>query len=121
MAIRIEGVTQDSEDSVKTLGDCYRLAGRYVLKEANDSALPVFLCHGIVTGRGPLRGRRFGHAWVEAGNVLALDLTTKPKPTVIPRSRYYTLGHIKGRDVRRYTADDARVLMLRHKHWGPWE
>jgi hypothetical protein len=103
-------------------GDCYQVAVKLV---AMDDVFPSYLvCHGDVTGRGPrTRGVRFGHAWVEGdlGGAPTVFDYSNGGSHIIPRDDYYILGEIDPDQVRRYTAKEATVLMLRAGHFGPWE
>ena len=102
-------------------GDCYEVAARLVAFGGNVPEGAV-LCHGTATGQGPIEGVEFGHAWVEYLHpILGL-------PMVIDKSNgndwhglaavYYEAGEC--RDVIRYTADEARRMMVEHEHYGPW-
>jgi hypothetical protein len=106
---------------VRTDGDCYEVAAKLV---ALDDVFPGYLvCHGTATGRGPIAGQRFGHAWIEgelSGTPVVFDFSNGLK-TIVPRGTYYRLGEINPDEVRRYTAKEACVLMLKTGHFGPWE
>ena len=108
----------------KGKGDCFEVAGRMVLHDRD-----LVLCHGVATGQGGIEGVRFWHAWCERTfQVPFPDLTTRPmvmavdhaNGTVVelPVGVYLKVGDI--REVFRYTAEEASVLMLRTGHWGPW-
>lgn len=110
---------------MKGTGDCFPVAGRIVL-DGDDG---LRLVHGIATGQGPIDGVRHWHAWVERTDHLPLpDGRSTHIEMVIDRSNgkeiempvvlYYRFGQIT--DVRTYTREQAAVLMVRHKHWGPW-
>lgn len=105
--------------SEEALGDCFVVAGRYVLYGDDPSAR---LCHGTVTGQGPVRDRRFVHAWVEVvrdGEVMVVD-AANGKAIYLPRDVYYRLGRIEPETVVRYDREAALIEMLRQRHWGPW-
>lgn len=101
-------------------GDCYEAAGRYVTDAAFvGQADSHTLVHGVVSGQGPLEGRRFGHAWVEVDDVV-VD-ASNGRNLVLPRDAYYRLGRVVAEECRRYTPEEATIEMVRSKHWGPWE
>ncbi len=97
-------------------GDCFEAAGREVLFGGDPSAE---LCHGAVDGQGRLEGLRFGHAWVESGG-LCIDLS-RGGGLRLAKPLYYGLGGIRWPEVRRYSRQDARRMVLEHGRWGPWE
>lgn len=95
-------------------GDCYEVAANMVLE------MPIrTLCHGTVTGQGPLEGVRFGHAWVELGEVV-FDFSNGHS-VVTTRTRYYEIGEIREEDVRRYSGVETYEMLVKHEHYGPWE
>lgn len=100
-------------------GDCYEAA--YLLaKQLNDAGAPAIVCHGIVTGNAePVIGKRFGHAWVEMGDVVFDN--SNGRETATRRARYYQNGTIDPSEVRRYEWQDAMLWALRTRHYGPWE
>lgn len=99
-------------------GDCYEAAGRYFMDEALDADKEYFvLVHGEVRGQGSLAGVRFGHAWVENGDMV-ID-KSNGRDVRMPKAAYYALGDI--RRTARYTAKEFRQRVLRYKHWGPWD
>jgi hypothetical protein len=98
----------------KQLGDCYLAAGKLAMDNED-----YVLVHGMVSGRGELAGKRFGHAWVEDGDTV-LDYSNGNNLR-IPKEVYYAIGNIKDEDCIKYTSTDACVMMLKEKHWGPWE
>lgn len=111
--------------TAEATGDCYEAAGRYILDEVPAAEENAYrLCHGIVTGKGPsVAGMRFGHAWVEyteSGIVFVIDRSNGLHYTGL-RDDYYRVGQIDPKDVVRYAPTEARVQMLRHQHWGPWD
>lgn len=98
----------------KELGDCYVAAGKLAMDNED-----YILVHGMPAGRGELSGKRFGHAWVEDGdNVLDYSNGKKLK---IQKIVYYAIGNINEEDCIKYTSTEACVMMLRERHWGPWE
>lgn len=106
------------------VGDCYEAAGRYFSEAAfAGQAVGYTLVHGVVSGHGPLRGRRFGHAWVEVddGPVVMVVDPSNDRTVVMARTDYYRLGRVLPEECRRYTPEEAVIEMVRSEHWGPWE
>ncbi len=90
------------------LGQCYILSGRYVLGHPNAE-----LIHGIVTNRiGD--GRTLEHAWVEYDNIV-FDPVIEQE---FQKEIYYALFIPK--IIERYNHEEVCKIMLRNKHWGPW-
>lgn len=108
--------------SVRRKGNCYRAAFDALL----DGRTPPgsVLVHGEATGQGPIEDVRFGHAWVEHGDLVyefsnGLDL-------VLSAHLYYAVGQIVEevygqRKLFRYTVNEARNWALETGHYGPWE
>jgi len=107
-------------------GDCYEAAGRYVQDATlTGDAGNLTLVHGVVSGQGPLEGRRIGHAWVEVSTSheeisLVVD-RSQGQNLVLMRGDYYRLGQIDPNECKRYTPEEAIIEMVRSEHWGPWE
>ena len=125
-------------------GDCYESAGKYMMDLctlASDHC-DLILVHGEVTGQGRLEGIKYGHAWVEKGD-LVID-KSNGRDIEMPKFLYYQLGRIgeievdmsnwgqpgfsssnaatiKGGNIHRYSWEEARQKILEYKHWGPWE
>lgn len=111
-------------------GDCYEAAGCYVQDAAlTGDADNLTLVHGVVSGQGPLEGRRIGHAWVEVeerapGFPISVWLVvdrSMGRNLVLPRDMYYRVGQIEPAECTRYTPEEMTVRALKHGHWGPWE
>lgn len=95
-------------------GDCYEAAAKLIMfGELSSSAR---LVHGNVTGQGPVAGIRFGHAWVEIGDVV-LD-HSNGHHIAMSREEYYRIGRIK--NPRRYSREYARIFLIHRRHYGPW-
>jgi hypothetical protein len=94
----------------KRVGDCYRLAGRYVL-DRHDA----ILVHGTINGRR-WTGIDFDnpHAWVEEGDE-CFDPVSEWR---LPKEAFYEL--MQAQIHKKYTWEEAAKLMCRNKHWGPW-
>lgn len=100
-------------------GDCYVAAGRLVMHmHKTGLRFGVRLVHGIVSGQMTLQGKRFGHAWVEYGDVV-FDHSNGKKLTV-RKDAYYEVGEIKEEEVVRYDWEEMAIRTCYHKHWGPW-
>lgn len=107
-----------------TGGDCYMAAYRHIVDVGKyGQEQDALLCHGMVTGQGPLAGKRFSHAWVEVRDgqqVIVRDLSNG-KDVTLPRDAYYRLGQVEASSVHRYTFEEALILSLRTQHFGPWD
>jgi hypothetical protein len=97
-------------------GDCYSAAGKYILDHPHKPDL-FFLVHGIVTGQGPIAGIKYGHAWVEEGD-LVIEVSNG-RNLRLPKAVYYALGQIE--KTIRYSATEAVKKMLSSHHFGPWD
>ena len=97
-------------------GDCYEAAAK--LLYAHRSCPGIVLVHGTVTGQGPIAGLRYGHAWVEVGDVV-LD-PSNGRFVVARKPAYYAAGEIT-EPVACYTFAEAAREMIETGHYGPWE
>ncbi len=97
-------------------GNCYEAAAK--LLHAHRDCPGIALAHGTVTGQGPVAGIRYGHAWVEIGEVV-LD-PSNGRLVVARKTAYYAAGEI-AEPVARYTFAEAAREMLETGHYGPWE
>jgi len=109
-------------------GDCYQAAANYLSRLGPKESEGHTLVHGIVSGQGPLEGKRLDHAWVEAEQpvpggsltiVLVIDVS-QGKNLLLPRDLYYRIGRVNPAECTRYTPEEAMINMLRSKHFGPW-
>jgi len=110
-------------------GDCYEAAVNLILGEATlgKNQIPDFsrvkslLVQAEVTGQGKILGVKYGHAWVERGGMV-LDFSNG-RHLVIPKSKYYALGHIVDAPGKlyRYTGLEVKKWLMKTKHYGPWE
>lgn len=92
------------------------------LRGAGATKESVRLVHAYCTGRGPIDGFRYSHAWVENGDTV-FDYANGRK-VEMPRDVYYALGGVKKRDAsqyRVYTQDEARKKMHTTRVYGPWD
>lgn len=109
------------------LGDCYEVAANitlYGLPVGSVDEVRYELCHGTVTGRGPLDGVRFDHAWVEwchepTATMLVADYSNGNE-VILPVNYYYALGMIDPFKVQRYTREETLHMLLKHQHYGAW-
>jgi len=99
------------------MGDCYQAGGRLIMNFFGDKRHK--LVHGMVNGQGALKGKRYGHCWVESSNTV-LDHSNGRK-LEIPTKVYYALGSVKRNECKYYTPEQAAKMMSTKKHWGPWE
>jgi len=100
---------------MKANGDCYKVAAEKVMfaLEFEDA----LVCHGTCTATGgPITGHAFGHAWIEAGD-LVFEFSNG-HDAVLRKEMYYKVGMC--RNVQRYTREQARRMLLKHKTYGPW-
>jgi hypothetical protein len=100
-------------------GNCYEAAANYLLDHAAKLGPDARLVHGLVTGQGPVAGIRFGHAWVEVGD-MAID-PSNGRLIRLLRQHYYFLGQIRENELTRYTHAEIRGKMLDFLHYGPWK
>ena len=78
-------------------GDCYEAAGRYLTDAAFVGQADGYtLVHGVVSGQGPLAGRRIDHAWVEVddGPVVMVVDVSNGRNLVLTRDDFYRLGRV---------------------------
>ena len=124
---------------MKTGGDCYEAAGKYIMNECMADDCDLILVHGEVAGQGNLAGIRYGHAWVEDGNTV-ID-KSNGRNLHMPVPFYYSLGQIAspdmskwgtpegmwdpdlftGGNLHKYLWPEARQKILDSGHWGPWD
>ena len=109
------GLCQTCADKADGEGDCYEAAAK--LLHAHRDCPGIALAHGTVTGQGPVAGIRYGHAWVEIGDVV-LD-PSNGRLVVARKPAYYALGQIAR--PARYGFGEAARRMLETGHYGPWE
>ena len=65
-----------------------------------------------------------GHAWVEVGSTVYDN--SNGRKIKISKSKYYHSGAIdgllkKGYKQHRYKGIEVAEMVLKNKHWGPWE
>ena len=105
-----------SEDGPVGDGDCFKVAGRAIIEDES-----LKLVHAFVYGQGPMKGRRFEHAWNEKGNTV-IDNSNGQK-TVMNKKQYYKLAGVvkKSGAYASYDSTKGLVNMLKNRHWGPWD
>jgi hypothetical protein len=93
-------------------GQCYELAGKYVL----DTNREATLVHGRPTLQRPPY-EKYGHAWIEED-----DEVYDPCADVrMSRQVYYAIGNIDEDETREYSHEDLVDKINEFGHWGPWE
>lgn len=112
-------------------GLCYKAANKALFKRYCKKP-GARLVHGVVQGKGALRGKRIGHAWVEwdepvpvAGHPgmairMAFDATVGEQGAELPAEYYRKIARVSNRQVREYDCEQALVFVLKCGHWGPW-
>lgn len=120
----------DHHDISAVGGDCFQKAANLLLNpervpgsELLEGVHVLGMAHGVVTGRGPVHGVRFSHAWLigaRDGIQLAIDLSNGCR-FVGPSELYYAIGNVDADDVCFYTPEEARRHLVDHGHYGPWE
>jgi hypothetical protein len=96
-------------------GECYTTAGRYVaLGPALRGREGAVLVHGVVRG-GPGGRWRIGHGWAITPSGAVYDGVLGG---FFDRDEYYEWAEAK--EERRYTAREARKMIVEHGNWGCW-
>lgn len=93
------------------IGDCYRKSAQLLLELSEDEN--IRLVHGSAWSEK--LQRRINHAWVEV-NETVLDAESG---NVLSAERFYEIGEIAIHAV--YTKMKAAVMLLKTRHFGPWE
>jgi len=115
------GVVKDEEDPHADIpeehkgGDCYQCAGRYVW----DNPETHTLVHANVTGQGPIKGVRYGHAFTEYQDDNGITMVYDPSADVtLPADFYYSLGQINPDEVKRYSHEEMNKKLAETGDWG---
>lgn len=87
-------------------GRCYELALRGCLQAPEWD-----LVHGECNGDN---GTRIGHAWLEFDGEAYCPVLDVCTPIQVFEKQLGAVPHA------RYTAQDALIMKLRHRHMGPW-
>lgn len=104
-------------------GNCYRDAYRALVNRKGDPGWVVV--HGVCTGRGPIAGVRFGHAWLEyrvmsPGGKTLFSLAFDPSADVtLLAERYRALGEVT--DCVEYTLEELHAHHAAFLHYGPFD
>lgn len=111
-----EDEARDTDGKIR-LKDCYRQAGRYVMMRRQEE---VSLIHGTINiGQGKGEGVAIAHAWAEVRRLDGTELVYDGvQGRFYDRASYYR--NMRAAPERTYAPDEARVQMLRSKHFGPW-
>ena len=102
-------------------GNCYPAAATIMIDLGRQLEDPRVV-HAEVTGRGPVAGIRFGHAWVEYGpgdNRMVLDLANGNDVIDIPAAVYRALGQAD--IIGEYDWEETLSLLVESGNYGPWE
>lgn len=103
----------------KADGDCYKVAAQILLYNQHGFKFngEPKLVHAVCTGRGPIKGKRFGHAWVE-DDVLAYDYSNGCK-VICLKSVYHAAAKVnyKPSKFRSYTKEEAIQRMAETGHY----
>ena len=93
-------------------GDCYRAAYSWASASKGQGWSVV---HGSVLNA---QAGRLNHAWCERGEDV-IDLAMPVGMRDFTREEYYRV--LEPEVSKRYSAEHARLLFLRNRHYGPWE
>ena len=85
-------ITEDDIPKNNKGGDCYEVAGRYLMDESLKGNKNLILVHGEVEGQGPIAGIRYGHAWIEDGEMIVDK--SGGRNIQLPKIIYYSIGNI---------------------------
>lgn len=102
-------------------GNCYTKGYDYFMKNSISNK-NLRLCHGLVTGQGPIKGIKYNHCWCEdtrTGNVI--DNTMPEFFRNVPIEVYYHIGKIDPDDVFKYDRNQVRQKAIDFRTYGPWE
>lgn len=94
-------------------GDCFVVAFENVMADSN-----LLLCHGIVSGTGPLAGVEFPHAWNETRDGFVID-ESNGNAVCVRKEVYYSIGNIQ--DMVVYDSADAIDFACESGTYGPWD
>ena len=92
-------------------GDCYKASFDFVMDNPD-----WVLVHGIaVITNGPHKGKEFGHAWAERGEIVHDGASGKEVPKVL----FYAIGNINY--TKEYTYNQARQKAVKTGIYGCWD
>lgn len=112
--IGMAGVDPSAEIAfMDRLGRCYELAGRYVTDPMMHRNEGATLVHGSIEGMG---NPRIGHAWVvDVDGEIFEPTSGKHFDSATFKVVFHPIEYV------RYDGTEARVNILKLKHWGPWD
>jgi ribosomal protein S18 acetylase RimI-like enzyme len=118
----------EQRTAAQDFGDCYGAALRYMMDNGSDpySGSLLRLVHGEMAGQGPMKGKTFGHAWIEVHDPdndepMVID-PSGGRDLHMPISQYYSMGKInKLNNYHSYNHQEALGKALEHGITGPWD
>lgn len=99
------------------LGDCFGSACNAVI-DAPAVTKPHYVYGKIKPNVGPQVGKKFGHAWVEMGDVV-VDESNK-KRIIMRKEDYYEKAGVKEADLVKLSQEDTAKLMTGTGRTGPY-
>lgn len=94
-------------------GDCIIVSCKNVVENKD-----FLFCYAMVKGNGEYSGKRILHAWNEHQDVV-FDYSNGRK-IIMRKEKYYKLANIKEKNVKKQTAKEVMILMLKHRSYGGW-
>lgn len=117
-ALRMAAKVEPDLD-VEPKGDCFR----WTIQKVRDDQLFMdnrgAVVHGVVAPVGT--NKKFPHAWVEIGNKVFdwQNSAVGDYPGGVDKAKFYRV--MRPTKIQRYTPEDAMILSIRNRHYGPWE
>ena len=100
-------------------GDCFMANAKEFLNEYYTKR-GARLVHGEVQMQNTYPAVTFGHCFIVDGSRV-IDVSNG-REIKISKKLYYILGHINEIDnTYEYTYEEVNEMILKYKHWGPWE
>lgn len=93
-------------------------------KLSDDKVETFRLVHGEMIGRsGEVKNIQFGHAWIEAGDmVIDPGNDLRRKPQIAPKKLYYNYHRVIEKSIRRYTQKEMYGAGRKTGgNYGPWK
>lgn len=103
-----ESSPEETKTWLERLGDCYRLAFRFIIREDEG-----YLIHGRVFGGSPPRW--IEHAWVELPTGLVYEPVAH---TFYKKDTFYQ--RYNAEELKRFSPTEAAKLAIKFRHFGPW-
>jgi hypothetical protein len=98
-------------------GNCYEVSAHYAVKHQ------AYLVHGRITAPadlGPVPHSTLDHAWCELTGPFGVPMVWEPvHGKILPKTLWD--GRYSAERDAVYSAEDTRQMVLKHKHFGPWE